>query len=115
MNTLNNNVKLIGRLGKNPEVRTLEKGNKFATFSLATDENHTGKDGSRQQQTQWHNIIVWGRLAEFCEKYLQKGKQVAIDGRITYRNWEDQNKVKHYLTEIVANDIMFLSPNTETK
>ena len=108
MNTLRNSVKLIGRLGQDPEVKTLDKGNKFAKFSLATSDSYTAKDGSKQEQTQWHNIVVWGNLAGVCEKYLKKGKEIAIDGRLTYRTWEDKNGTKHTTTEIVANEILMV-------
>jgi single-strand DNA-binding protein len=115
MNTLRNSVKLIGRLGQDPEVKTLDKGNKLAKFSLATSDNFTAKDGSKQEQTQWHNIIVFGNLAVICEKYLKKGKEIALDGRLTYRTWEDKNGTKHTSSEIVANDFIFIGPNTESK
>ena len=111
MNTLRNSVKLIGRLGQDPEVKTLDKGNKIAKFSLATSESYTGKDGSKQEQTQWHNIVVWGNLAVICEKYLKKGKEIAIDGRLTYRNWEDKNGTKHTSSEIVLNELLFVGQN----
>ncbi len=115
MNALRNNVKLIGRLGQDPEVKTLDKGNKIAKFSLATSENITAKDGSRQEQTQWHNIVVWGNLAGICEKYLKKGKEIAIDGRLTYRTWEDKNGTKHTSSEIIANEMLFVGASTDSK
>ena len=111
MNTLRNSVKLIGRLGQDPEVKTLDKGNKIAKFSLATSESYTGKDGNKQEQTQWHNIVVWGNLAVICEKYLKKGKEIAIDGRLTYNNWEDKNGTKHTSSEIVVNELLFVGQN----
>ena len=115
MNALRNNVKLIGRLGQDPEVKTLDKGNKFAKFSLATSDSFTAKDGSKQEQTQWHNIVVFGNLAAICEKYLKKGKEIAIDGRLTYRTWEDKYGTKHVSSEIVANDFLFVGSNNEGK
>ena len=108
MNTLRNSVKLIGRLGQDPEIRNLEKGSKMARFSLATSDTFTDKQGNRKEQTQWHNLVVWGNLATVCEKYLKKGKEIAVDGRIAYRNWEDKNGAKHIATEIVVNDILFV-------
>ena len=113
MNTLHNSVKLIGRLGQDPEVKTLDKGNKFAKFSLATSDNFTAKDGSKQEQTQWHTIVVWGNLAGICEKYLKKGKEIAIDGRLTYRNYEDNNGTKHFISEIVANELLFVGTGSD--
>ena len=108
MNTLRNSVKLIGRLGQDPEVKLLDKGNKLAKFSLATSDTVTAKDGSKQEQTQWHNIVMWGNLASICEKYLKKGKEIAIDGRLTYRTWEDKNGTKHTSSEIVASEMLFV-------
>jgi len=115
MNTLRNSVKLIGRLGQDPEVRTLDKGNKVATFRLATSENFTSKDGSKQEQTQWHNVVAWGNLATICEKYLKKGKEVAIDGRLTYRSYEDKTGTKRTNAEIVASEMLFVGTNAEVK
>jgi len=115
MNTLRNSVKLIGRLGQDPEVKTLDKGSKFAKFSLATSDNFTAKDGSKQEQTQWHNIVAWGNLAVVCEKYLKKGREIAIDGRLTYRTWEDKNGTKHLASEIVASELLFVASNNDTR
>ena len=114
MNTLRNSVKLIGRLGQDPEVKTLDKGNKVTKFSIATLDSFTAKDGIKQDQTQWHNIVVWGNLAGICEKYLKKGKEIAIDGRLTYRTWEDKNGTKHTSSEIVANEMLFVGANNES-
>jgi single-strand DNA-binding protein len=111
MNTLRNSVKLIGRLGQDPEVKLLDKGNKVATFSLATSDSYTTKDGSKQEQTQWHTIVVWGNLAVICEKYLKKGREIAVDGRLAYRTWEDKNGTKHYKSEIIASDLLFVGSN----
>lgn len=108
MNTLKNTVRLIGNLGQDPEIRNLEKGNKLARFSLATSDRFTGKDGQIHNETQWHNLIVWGSLAGLCEKYLSKGKEIAVEGKLVYRNWQDDKGTKHYNTEIVVNELMFL-------
>ena len=115
MNTTRNSVKLIGYLGQDPEVKTLDKGNKVATFSLATSDSFTAKDGSKQEQTQWHTIVVWGNLAGVCAKYLKKGKEIAIDGRLTYRNWEDKNGTRHYISEIIASELLFVGSNNDAK
>jgi len=115
MNTLRNSVKLIGRLGQDPEVKTLDKGSKFAKFSLATSDIIATNDGSKKEQTQWHNIIAWGNLAILCEKHLKKGREIAIDGRLTYRNWEDKNGTKHVSSEIVANEMIFVGAKIATK
>ncbi|MBK7173313.1 MAG: single-stranded DNA-binding protein [Bacteroidales bacterium] len=115
MNTLRNNVKLLGRLGQDPEIRILEKGNKVANFSLATGDKYKDKDGNQKDQTEWHNIVAWGNLAERCEKYLKKGKEVLIDGRLTHRSWEDKNGVKHQTTEVVVNELLFIGTKQEEK
>jgi single-strand DNA-binding protein len=111
MNTLRNSVKLIGRLGQDPEVKLLDKGNKVAIFSLATSDSYTTNEGSKQEQTQWHTIVVRGNLAGICEKYLKKGKEIAIDGCLAYRTWEDKNGTRHYKSEIIASDILFVGSN----
>lgn len=111
MNTLRNSVKLIGRLGQDPDVKLLDKGDKVATFSLATSESYIAKDGSKHEQTQWHTIVVWGKLAVICEKYLKKGKEIAIDGHLAYRTWIDKQGTKHFKSEIIASDLLFVGSN----
>lgn len=113
MKTLHNSVKLIGRLGQDPEIKTLDKGSKFAKFALATSNNFTAKDGSKQELAQWHNIVVWGNLAFVCEKYLKKGREIAIDGRLTYRSWEDKNGIKHFTSEIIASELLFVGSKND--
>ncbi len=88
MNSLRNRVQLIGRLGNDPEIRNLEKGSKMARLSLATNDTYY-KDGQKTEETQWHNLVVWGRLSEVCEKHLKKGKEIAIEGKLQYRSWKD--------------------------
>jgi single-strand DNA-binding protein len=90
MNSLRNRVQLIGRLGNDPEIRNLEKGSKMAKFSLATSETYVAKDGKKTEETQWHNLVVWGKLSEVCEKYLKKGNEVAVEGKLTYNTWQDK-------------------------
>lgn len=111
MNTLRNSVKLIGHLGQDPEIKTLDKGNKLAKFSLATNDSYTDKEGNKKEQTQWHNLVVWGNLATVCEKYLKKGKEIAVDGHISYRNWEDKNGSKHTIAEIIVSELLFVGGN----
>jgi len=115
MSTIRNNVKLIGRLGKDPEIKVLEKGNKMATFSMATGEKYKDKEGNQKDSTEWHNIVAWGTLAERCEKFLKKGKEVAIDGRLSYRSWEDKTGTKHYITEVIVNDLLLVGTKSEDK
>lgn len=106
-----NKVILIGRLGADPEVKTVTGGNNVARLSVATSENWTDREGQKQERTEWHRIVVWGKLAELCGKYLSKGRQVYVEGRLQTRSWEDQQGQKKYSTEIVANTVQFLGPN----
>lgn len=108
MNTLKNTVRLIGRLGKDPEIKVLEKGNKLAKFSLATGSKYKGKDGQFHEDTQWHNLVVWGNLAGVCEKNLHKGKEIAIEGKLMYRNWQSNDGSMRISTEILVNEILFI-------
>lgn len=103
-----NKVILIGNLGKDPEVRSIEGGAKVASFSLATNEVFKGKDGNKVEQTEWHNIVVWRGLAELSEKYLKKGSQIYLEGRIKTRSWDDKEGNKRYITEIVGDTMTFL-------
>lgn len=102
-----NKVILVGRLGKDPEVRHLEGGVAVASFPLATSETYTNKEGTRVEQTEWHNIVVWRGLAEIAEKYLGKGKMVYIEGKLRTRSYE-KNGEKRYSTEIIADNFMML-------
>jgi single-strand DNA-binding protein len=103
-----NKVILIGNLGKDPELRYTPGGQPVASFSLATTERWSDKNGQRQDRTEWHNIVVWGKLAELANQYLKKGRSAYIEGRITNRSWDDRDGNKKYRTEIVANQIQFL-------
>ena len=104
-----NKVILVGRLGKDPELRSIPSGTSVAKFSLATDERFTDKAGEKQERTEWHNIVAWGKLAEICGQYLRKGKLVYIEGSIRTDSWDDKETgVKKYRTEIVANTMQML-------
>jgi len=108
MSTLRNKVQLIGNLGNDPEIITLESGKKLAKFSLATNENYKDSEGQRQTITDWHNIIAWGKTADIIEKYLTKGKEVAVEGKLTNRSYETKEGEKRYITEVVINEVMML-------
>lgn len=108
-----NKVHLIGRLGQDPEVRYLQDGTPVASFSLATSENWTDKAGERQERTEWHKIVAWNKLADLAKKYLAKGRQVYVEGKIQYRDWTDKEGVKRKSTEIVASNIVFLGSKPE--
>lgn len=109
MNALRNKVQLIGRVGQDPEVTTLEGGNKVAKFSIATNEFYTSKTGEKVENTYWHRIVAWGKTADVIEKYVNKGKEIAVEGKLTTRNWEDKQGQKHFMTEIVCNELLLLS------
>jgi single-strand DNA-binding protein len=109
MKTLRNSVQLIGNLGMYPEVKETENGKKLAKFSLATTETYRNKQGEKVSETQWHNLIIWGGLADIAQKFLKKGKQVAVEGKLTNRNYDDKEGKRRYITEIVVNDLVLLS------
>ncbi|MEO8035772.1 MAG: single-stranded DNA-binding protein [Acidobacteriota bacterium] len=104
-----NKVILIGRLGKDPEIRSTPSGTSVAKFTIATDERFTDKSGEKQERTEWHNIVAWSKLAEICGQYLRKGKLVYIEGSLRTDSWDDKETgVKKYRTEIVANTMQML-------
>jgi single-strand DNA-binding protein len=105
-----NKAILVGRLGGDPEVRYVPSGSPVANFSLATNRSYKDKDGNFQEETDWHRVAAWNRLAEFAKQYLHKGMRVYVEGRIQYRDWQDQNGVKRNATDIVALDIQMLEP-----
>ena len=109
-----NKVILIGHLGKDPEVRHLENGTSVANFTLATSESYKDKAGNRIDQTEWHNIVVWRGLADVAEKFLKKGSQIYLEGKIRTRSWEDQEGNKKYTTEIVADTFNMLSKKDDS-
>ncbi|MDI6788977.1 MAG: single-stranded DNA-binding protein [Planctomycetota bacterium] len=105
-----NKVILIGNLGADPELRYTPSGVAVANLKIATNENFTSKTGEKQTKTEWHKIVTFGKLAEICVQYLNKGRQVYIEGRIQTRQWEDKDSVKRYTTEIVADTMQMLGP-----
>lgn len=110
-----NKVILVGNLGKDPEVRHLEGGASVANFPLATSESYKDRNGNRVDQTEWHNVVVWRGLADVAEKYLKKGNQVYIEGKIRTRSWDDKDGVKRYTTEIVADQMTMLGRRDENQ
>ena len=103
-----NKVILIGNLGRDPELRYTANGQPVANFTLATTESWTNKSGEREQRTEWHRIVAWGRLAEICGEHLNKGKQVYVEGRLQTREWEDREGNKRKTTEVTANQVLML-------
>ena len=110
-----NKVILIGRLGKDPEVKYTQGGAPVAKFSIATDEVFKDRAGEQQRRTEWHNIVAWNRLAEICGEYLTKGKQVYIEGSIRSRQWEDQSGAKRTTVEIIARDMKMLGSKGDSE
>ena len=108
MNKLRNRVQLIGHLGMNPEVKTLESGVKLAKFSLATNDSYVNTNGEKVEETEWHNVIAWNKTADLVESYLEKGKEIALEGKLTTRSWDDEHGNKKYITEVVCSEILFL-------
>jgi single-strand DNA-binding protein len=109
MNRINNTVNLIGNLGMDPEVKSLDSGKTLARFSLATSSFYKNAQGEKIKDAQWHNIVAWGKTAEIVEKFLKKGSKVAIEGRLNNRQYEGKDGEKKYITEIVVNELMMLN------
>ena len=107
MKTLKNKVQLIGNVGDNPKSHTFESGKKVIRLSLATNENYLA-NGEKVQQTEWHNLVAWGKQAEIIERYVTKGSEIAIDGKLTSRNFETEEGLKQYITEVLINEILLL-------
>lgn len=108
MSTIRNKVQLIGNVGREPEIVNLDSGKKLAKFSVATNENYKNGTGERVTDTQWHNIIAWGKTAELVEKYVNKGKEVGVEGKLTSRSWDDKDGTKRYITEVVCNELLLM-------
>jgi single-strand DNA-binding protein len=113
MNSLKNRVTLIGNLGQDPETKTTEGGKKVAHFTLATKDGYKNADGQKISETTWHNIVAWNGLADTASKYLKKGREVAVEGRIVYRSYEDKKGVTKNITEIVLSDLVLLRNGRE--
>lgn len=108
MNALRNKVQLIGNLGMDPEVKALDGGKKLAKMSIATNENYKNAKGEKVTETQWHNLIAWGKTAEIVEKFLKKGSEVAVEGKLINRNYTDKEGIKRYVTEIEVSELLML-------
>lgn len=109
-----NKVTIVGRLGQDPELKYTTSGQGVTRFTVATSDTWKDKNtGEKQERTEWHRIVVWGKLAELCNDYLKKGRQVYLEGKLQTRSWEDSSGIKKYTTEIIANNIVFLGSNAE--
>jgi len=105
---MRNKVQLIGHVGQEPEIKTIESGKKVAKFSLATNENYTNSKGEKVEQTEWHRLTAWGKTAEIIEKYVTKGKEIAIEGKLTHRSYDDKNGEKRYVTDVVVSELLLI-------
>ena len=108
MNALRNKVQLIGRLGQDPEIVSFDDGNKMAKFSIATDDSYKDKQGQKVERTQWHNVVVRGGLVNVVENYVTKGQEIAVEGKLSNRSWDDKDGGKRYITEVVCNELLLL-------
>jgi single-strand DNA-binding protein len=108
MSTLKNKVQLIGHVGNDPEIKSFDGGKKLAKLSIATNESYKNDKGEKVEETQWHNLIAWGKTAEIIEKYVVKGKEIAIEGKLTHRSYDDKNGEKRYVTEVVIDELLML-------
>lgn len=111
MNALRNKVQLIGNLGMNPEIKTLDGGRKLAKMTIATNESYKNAKGEQIKETQWHNLVAWGKTADIVEKYLTKGSEVAIEGKLINKNYTDKDGIKRYATEIQINELLMIGGN----
>ena len=108
MNNLRNRVQLIGHVGNDPEIKTFEGGRKLATITLATNDQYKNAQGEKVEQTEWHRLTAWGATADLIEKLITKGKEIAIDGKLTHRTYDDKNGEKRFITEVSINEFMLL-------
>ena len=108
MNALRNKVQLIGHVGQDPEIKTFDGGKKVANLTIATNDSYKNDKGEKVEQTEWHRVVAWGKTAEIIEKYVTKGNQVAIEGKLSHRSYDDKNGEKRYITEIVVSDLLML-------
>ncbi|MFN3967287.1 single-stranded DNA-binding protein [Flavobacterium sp.] len=108
MNAMKNRVQLIGHVGQEPEVKTFDGGKKVANITIATNDYYTNDKGEKVENTEWHKVVAWGKTAEIIEKYVTKGKEIAIDGKLTHRSYDDKDGTKRYVTEVVVNDLLLL-------
>ena len=108
MSTLRNRVQLIGRVGNDPEVKSFDGGKKLATVSIATSDSYKNEKGERVEQTEWHRVVAWGKTAEIIEQFVTKGREIAVDGKLTHRSYDDKDGVKRFMTEIIVNELQLL-------
>ena len=108
MNALKNTVQLIGNVGNDPEIKSFDGGKKVANITIATNDSYKNDKGEKVENTQWHNIVAWGKTAEIIEKFVVKGSHIAVEGKLTHRNYDDKNGDKKYFTEVVVSELLLL-------
>jgi single-strand DNA-binding protein len=108
MNAMKNTVQLIGNVGNDPEIKTFDGGRKLANLTIATNDSYKNDKGEKVEQTEWHKVVAWGKTAEIIEKYVKKGLQIAVEGKLTHRSYDDKNGEKRYITEVVLNEVLLL-------
>ena len=108
MNAMKNRVQLIGNVGNDPEIKTFDGGRKLANLTIATNDSYKNDKGEKVEQTEWHKVVAWGKTADLIEKYVTKGNQIGIEGKLTHRSYDDKNGEKRYITEIVVNELLLL-------
>ncbi len=108
MNAMKNTVQLIGNVGNDPEIKNLDGGKKVANITMATNDVYYKENGDKVEQTEWHKVVAWGKTADIIEKYVTKGLQIGIEGKLTHRSYDDKNGEKRYITEVVANEVLLL-------
>ncbi len=113
MKNLSNNVQLIGNLGNTPELKEFDSGKKMVNFSLATTDYYVNAQGQKVDDTQWHKLVAWGKTAEFINNYIDKGNRIAVSGKLVHRSYTDKDNETRYITEVVVNEILSLTPKAE--
>lgn len=108
MNAMKNTVQLIGNVGNEPEIKTFDGGKKLANLTIATNDSYKNDKGEKVEQTEWHKVVAWGKTADIIEKYVTKGLQIAVEGKLTHRSYDDKNGEKRYITEVVVNEVLLL-------
>ena len=108
LNAMRNKVQLIGHVGQDPEIKNLEGGKKLANITIATHDVYYKENGDKVENTEWHKVTAWGKTAEIIEKYVTKGKEVAVEGKLTHRSYEDKDGIKRYVTEVVVNELVLI-------
>ncbi|WP_304200594.1 single-stranded DNA-binding protein, partial [Flavobacterium alvei] len=108
MNAMKNTVQLIGHVGQEPEIKTFDGGKKVANLTIATNDSYKNEKGEKVETTEWHRVTAWGTTADIIEKYVTKGLQIAVEGKLTHRSYDDKNGEKRYITEVVVNEVLLL-------